>query len=62
MVGERRWDLYGPFRLMAEAEGYVMARRPYLVPFIVSRIDWDNWSRVPVSDYDGAAVADFKAD
>lgn len=36
---ERR-DQYGPFRLMAYAEGYVMARRVGCAPFVVAAAEW----------------------
>lgn len=35
-----RSDEYGPMRLMAYAEGYVMARRKGGAPFIVSAKEW----------------------
>jgi hypothetical protein len=44
---ERRYDRYGEFRLMAEADGYVMARRQGRMPFIVKRKEWDAWARKP---------------
>jgi hypothetical protein len=35
-----REDEYGPFRLMAVAEGYVMARRKGAMPFVVPVDEW----------------------
>lgn len=35
-----REDRYGPLRLMAIAEGYVMARRKGCAPFVVSIDEW----------------------
>lgn len=35
-----REDRYGKFRLMAVAEGYVMARRHGCPPFVVSIDEW----------------------
>lgn len=34
----------GEVRLMCMAEGYVMARRPGCLPFIVSAEDWASWT------------------
>lgn len=36
----RRKDQYGDFRLMAFADGYVMARRPRAAPFVVTLDEW----------------------
>lgn len=41
---ERRVDHIGPLRLMAEAEGYVMVRRPGCMPFLMSA---DKWRALP---------------
>lgn len=38
---ERRYDAHGVKVWMAEADGWVMARRPNCVPFVVPRKDWD---------------------
>lgn len=38
---ERRHDWLGEIRWMAEAEGYVMCRRPQAMPIIMSKEDWD---------------------
>jgi len=35
-----REDRYGPFRLMAYAEGYVMARRKGCAPFVCPLAEW----------------------
>ena len=43
--GERR-DNGGPIVLMAEADGYVMARRPGCLPFVMWAGDWDAFSRL----------------
>jgi hypothetical protein len=33
----------GPVKFMAEADGYVMARRAGCMPFVVSVTDWNRW-------------------
>lgn len=33
----------GPVIVMAEADGYVMVRRPGRMPFVVSRRKFDQW-------------------
>ena len=38
-VGDKIYDEYGEARIMAVAEGYVMARRPRCMPFIVALKD-----------------------
>jgi hypothetical protein len=40
VTGEIRYDHNGPLRKMAEAEGYVMIRRPRMMPFALSLTDW----------------------
>jgi hypothetical protein len=45
---ERRYDRYGEMRLMTEADGYVMMRRKGAMPFVVSRDEWDRYSRTPL--------------
>ena len=40
MIPTTREDQYGPFRLMAVSEGYVMARRKGGKPFVVSVEEW----------------------
>ena len=46
---ERRYDIYGVWRFMIEAEGYVMARRPRCAPRVFSRKEWDELPRKPVA-------------
>lgn len=43
--GERRYDCYGEFRLMAEAEGYVLVRRKGAMAAMMTRKDWDNLAK-----------------
>lgn len=38
---EHRYYINGPIKRMAEADGYVMVRRPGCTPFILSRKEWD---------------------
>lgn len=38
---ERRVDKHGELRWMAEAEGWVMCRRPGAAPFTMMRKEWD---------------------
>lgn len=38
---ESRYDQHGEFRLMTEASGYVMYRRPGRLPSVMSRKEWD---------------------
>jgi hypothetical protein len=40
-VKEDRYDKHGRIRLMAEADGYVMVRRPRAYPFVLSRKEFD---------------------
>lgn len=47
---EVRYDRYGKFVFMAEADGYVMARRPRCMPHVYSRKKWDAMDREPWSD------------
>ena len=35
------WKGGGVIRFMAEAEGYVMARRPNCLPFLITKEKWD---------------------
>lgn len=35
-----RADASGPLRFMAAADGYVMARRPGCMPFVMQERDW----------------------
>lgn len=44
---ERRRDPLGPLRLMAEAEGYCMVRRPGCMPFVLSS---QNFRYFPLMD------------
>lgn len=44
---ERRYDRYGEFRWMTEAEGYVMCRRKGCGPFVLTRREWDALARRP---------------
>jgi hypothetical protein len=37
---QTRRDPTGPIRLMAEADGYVMVRRPGCLPFVLSAANW----------------------
>lgn len=39
-AGERRTDKLGPIRCMADAQNYVMVRRPGCMPFVLARRDW----------------------
>ena len=39
-AGDRRYDESGPIVAMAVAKGYVMARRPKCVPFVLSVKAW----------------------
>lgn len=38
---ETKRDRSGPLRVMAEAEGFLMVRRPYCNPMVISRGEWD---------------------
>ena len=40
-IALERADRYGPMRLMAVAEGYVMAKRPRGTPFVVAIDEWN---------------------
>lgn len=47
-VGEKRiWRGNGPARVMAVADGWVMARRPHAIPFTVRA---DDWVCLPLAD------------
>lgn len=50
-AGEVRYDQYGAKRLMAEAEGYVMVRRPHAMPGVMSRKEWDALSTEAPDDF-----------
>lgn len=45
---ERRWDRYGPLVKMAEADGWLLVRRPYCLPGAMSRREWDRLSPKPI--------------
>lgn len=38
--GDIRYDKTGPIKAMAYADGYVMVRRPYCAPWVLSLKDW----------------------
>jgi hypothetical protein len=40
-VGEKRiWRGHGAARVMAVVDGWIMARRPHSIPFVVNKKDW----------------------
>lgn len=41
MKGERRIDLDAVSVKMAEADGYVMVRRPGCIPYVMSKRKWE---------------------
>lgn len=43
----QRYDALGPIRIMAEAEGYMMVRRPGRAPFVLEKRDWNSLSKEP---------------
>jgi hypothetical protein len=45
--GERRYDRYGEFRLMARCEGYVMCRRAHCMPALMTEREWNKLARTP---------------
>jgi hypothetical protein len=47
LKGEKRYDHDSEIRLMAEADGYVMVRKPGKMPFVRTRKEWDQLSRDP---------------
>lgn len=49
-AGESRWWRDGPIRAMACANGYVMARRPHCVPFVMSVKEWLALPNIPVAE------------
>lgn len=51
-IREERYDRYGPIRKMAEADGYVMIRRPRATPYAISQKEWDALAREPVDKRD----------
>lgn len=46
MRREERQDYYGILYLMAEADGWVMVRRPSCMPFTMTRREWDKLPKV----------------
>lgn len=38
---ERRYDCYGPFVKMAEADGWYLVRRPHRLPGAMHKKEWD---------------------
>jgi len=49
---EYRYDDLGRILLMTRAEGYVMVRRPYAIPFVKSEKWWASLSEKPLPDED----------
>ena len=45
--GERRFDKYGEFRLMARCEGYVLFRRVGRMPCVMTEREWNEMARTP---------------
>lgn len=39
-AAEQRYDHIGPVRLMAQADGYRMVRRPGAMPFVLTDAEW----------------------
>jgi hypothetical protein len=39
-IAEERHDNHGPIRLMAQADGYRMVRRPGAAPFVMTDREW----------------------
>ena len=39
-IPEERYDVHGPVRLMAQAAGYRMVRRPGCMPFVLTDREW----------------------
>ncbi len=39
-IPEERHDAHGPIRLMAQADGYRMVRRPGAMPFVLTDREW----------------------
>ena len=46
-IREERYQPSGVVRLMAEADNWVMVRRPGCVPFTMMRKEWDAMRRAP---------------
>lgn len=46
---EVRYNRQGAWRKLAEAEGYVMIRRPDAYPIVLTMESWDDMAREPVS-------------
>jgi hypothetical protein len=49
MISERRYDEGSEIREMARADGYVMARRPGCMPFVISAKEWDAMPRAALA-------------
>ena len=47
---EERQDRHGVIRLMAEANGWVMVRRPGAMPFTMMRKEWDKLPTVQAAE------------
>lgn len=47
-AGQRnlRHDQHGDIKFMAEADGYVMCRRPGCMPFVLSKKSWEALEKV----------------
>lgn len=45
---QARYDIIGKIVLMAEADGYVMVRRPRCIPMVMPSKKWLSLSREPV--------------
>jgi hypothetical protein len=50
-VNDVRYDQHSKFTIMAIANGWIMARRPDCMPFVVKEVDWANYSVVPCEKY-----------
>lgn len=35
-----KYDAFGEIRLMAQADGYCMCRRPHKMPFVITLKEW----------------------
>lgn len=45
----KRYDASGVIRFMAEAQHYVMVRRPHCYPFVLPKAEWDALSSEPLA-------------
>jgi hypothetical protein len=52
---EERYDRHGAIRLMAQADGYFMVRRPGAAPFVLNTREWAALYMSPVSSPCGSA-------